>query len=52
MEKKTSKNRNMLRLNNMLLKDQWLTEEFKEEIKITWRQMKMKTQQYKFYGVQ
>ena len=32
-KKKTAKNTNMWRLNNMLLKNQWITEEIKEEIK-------------------
>ena len=31
--KKTAKNTNTRRLNNMLLKNQWITEEIKEEIK-------------------
>ena len=36
-----------LRLNNMLLKNQWVNDEIKEEIKNTLRQMTMKTQPYK-----
>ena len=32
-EKKTAKNTNTWRLNNMLLNNQWITEEIKEEIK-------------------
>ena len=32
-KKKTVKNTNRWRLNNMLLKNQWITEEIKEEIK-------------------
>ena len=32
-KKKTVKNTNMRRLNNMLLNNQWITEEIKEEIK-------------------
>ena len=31
--KKNGKNRNMWRLNSMLLKNQWVSEEIKEEIK-------------------
>ena len=31
-KKKTAKNTNMWRLNNMLLNNQWITEEIKEEI--------------------
>ena len=42
---KTAKNTTTWRLNNMLLSNQWITEEIKEEIKKnTWRQMKMETQ--------
>ena len=33
IKKKTAKNPNMWRLNNMLLNNQWITEEIKEEIK-------------------
>ena len=32
-KKKTSRNKNTWRLNNMLLNNQWITEEIKEEIK-------------------
>ena len=38
------KNMNTGRLNNMLLNDQEITEEIKEAIKITQKQMIMKTQ--------
>ena len=40
-KKKTAKNTNKWRLKNMLLNKQWITEEIKGEIKITWRQMKI-----------
>jgi len=43
-QKKDCKHTNMWKLNNMLLNNQWLTEEIKEGIKNTWRQMTMKTQ--------
>ena len=33
LKKKTVKNRNMWRLNNMLLNNQWITKEIKEEVK-------------------
>ena len=36
----------------MLLKNQWVNEEIKKEIKNTWRQMAMKTQPYKIYETQ
>ena len=42
--KKDCKHTNIWKLNNMLLNNQWLTEEIKEGIKNTWRRMKMKTQ--------
>ena len=32
-KKKTAKNTNMWRLNNMLLNNKWITEEIKEEVK-------------------
>ena len=46
------KTTNTWRLNNMLLNNQEITEEIKEEIKNTYRQMTMKTQQSKTYGIQ
>ena len=39
-------------LNNMLLKNQQIMEEIKKEIKNAYKQMKMKTQQPKTYGIQ
>ena len=51
-KKKNAKNTNTWRLNNMLLNNQWITEEIKEEIKNSWRQMKMKTQQFKICRMQ
>ena len=42
--KKNIKNRNIWQLNNMLLNNQWITEEIKEKIKKKYRQMKMKVQ--------
>ena len=49
-KKKTGKDTNMERPNNMLLNHQWISEEIKEEIKNTLKQMKMKTQLSKVYG--
>ena len=43
-KKETIKNINMWRLNNMLLNNQWITEEIKKKSKNTWRQIKMKIQ--------
>ena len=40
--KKYIKATSMQMPNNTLLSKQWITEEIKEEIKITWRQMKMR----------
>ena len=40
------------RLNNMLLKNQCVKDETKEEIKQYLKQMTMKTQPYTIYGVQ
>ena len=51
--RKTKKiRRNMLRLNNMLLEDQWVNGEIKEETRNTSRQTKIKIQFYKIYGMQ
>ena len=36
----------------MLLNNDWVTREIKEEIKTSWQQMTMKTQQSKIYGTQ
>ena len=43
-QKKSGMTINTLRLNNMLLKNEWVKQEIKDEIfKNTWKQMKMKT---------
>ena len=39
-KKKTEKQRNIWRLNNVLLNNQWITEGIKQEIKNIFRQMK------------
>ena len=49
---KNVKNTNTRRLNNTLLNNQEITEEIKEEIKNTERQMTMKTRRSKTYGMQ
>ena len=51
-KKKTGKNTNMWRLNNMLLNNQWINEEIKEEIKKYLEPKKMKPQLSKIYGMQ
>ena len=43
-KKNCKKKKKTWRLNNILLNNQWVTEEIKEEMKNTWRQMKMETQ--------
>ena len=50
--KKTVKNANTWRLNNMLLNNQEITEEIKEEIKKYPEKMTMKTRRLKIYGIQ
>jgi hypothetical protein len=40
------------KLNNSLLNEQWVIDEIKEEIKISWKSMKMKTQPTRTYGTQ
>jgi len=50
--KRNEKKLTIWRLNNMLLKKQWINEEIKKEIKKnTSRQMIMKTQPFKIYGM-
>ena len=50
--KKTIKNKIIWKLNNMLLNNQQITEKIKKKSKYAWKQMKMKTQQPKTYGIQ
>ena len=49
--KRNEKKMTTWRLNDMLLKNQWVNEEFKKEIKNTLRQMIMKTKPLKIYGM-
>ena len=49
--KRNEKKPTTWRLNNMLLKNQWVNEEIKKEIKNTLREMIMKTQPLKIYGM-
>ena len=51
-KKKLGKITNSGRLNNMLLNNEWVSQEIKEEIKITWKQMKTKTQWSEIFGMQ
>ena len=50
-KKKTLRNTNTWRLNNMFLNNQQITEEIKREIKNLKKQMTMKTRQLKTYGM-
>jgi hypothetical protein len=43
---------NNWKLNNTLLNDQWVIDEIKEEIKISWNLMKMNTPPTRTYGTQ
>jgi hypothetical protein len=49
---KDKKHANSLKLNNSLLNEQWVIDEIKEEIKSSWKSMKMKTQPTRTYGTQ
>ena len=49
---KKTKHSNSWRLNSMLLNNEWVKNEIKEEIKTFWKQMKMNSQQPKTYGTQ
>jgi hypothetical protein len=49
---KDKKHANSWKLNNSLLNEQWIIGEIKEEIKSSWKSMKMKTQPTKMYGTQ
>ena len=51
-KEKTSKHSHSWRLNSMLLNNEWVKNEIKEEIKTFWKQMKMNSQQPKTYGTQ
>ena len=52
LKKKIEKNTNTWRLNNMVLNNEWVNQEIKEEIKSTWKQMEMKTQWPQTFGMQ
>ena len=41
-KKRVGKTSNIWRLKNILLKNEWVNQEIKEELKSTWKQMKMK----------
>ena len=51
-KKKTRKNTNTWRLNNILLNNKWVNENIKEEIKNALRQVKMETQLSQICGTQ
>ena len=49
---KNPKHSKSWRLNSMLLNNEWVKNEIREEIKTFWKQMKMNSQQLKTYGTQ
>ena len=49
---KNPKHSKSWRLNSMLLNNEWVKKEIKEEINCSWKQMKMNSQQSKTYGTQ
>ena len=49
---KNPKHSKSWRLNSMLLNNEWVKNEIREEIKAFWKQMKMNSQQPKTYGTQ
>ena len=49
---KNTKHSKSWRLNRMLLNNEWVKNEIREEIKTFWKQMKMNSQQVKTYGTQ
>ena len=50
-KKNCKKNTNTWKLSNMLLNGQWITEEIKEEIRNTQKQMTVRTLWLKTYGM-
>jgi hypothetical protein len=46
------KHANNWKLNNTLLNDQWVIDEIKRKLKVSWKLMKMKTQPTRTYGTQ
>jgi hypothetical protein len=48
----SKKHANNWKLHNTLLNDQWVIDKIKEEIKYSWKLMKMKTQPTRKYGTQ
>lgn len=51
-KRKVGKNSNTWRTKNILLKNEWVNREIKEELKNSWKQIKMKTQLFKIFGTQ
>ena len=49
--RKARKFTNMWRLNNILMKNQWVKVEVKRDIKNIWKEMTIKAQHIKIYGV-
>ena len=51
-KRKFGKSPNTWRLNSILLKNEWVNQEIKDELKNSWKQMIMKTQLFKICGTQ
>ena len=52
LKEKTQKHSNSWRLNSMLLNNEWVKNEIREDIKNFWKQMKMNSKQPKTYRTQ
>ena len=52
LKEKNPKHSNSWRLNTMILNNEWVKNEIREEIKSFWKQMKMNSKQSKTYGTQ
>ena len=49
-KKNTEKHTETWKLNNMLSNNEWINNEIKEELKNTWKQIKMRTRESKLCG--
>ena len=51
-KRKFGSNSNTWGIKGILLKNEWVNEEIKEELKNSWKQMKTKTQLFRTFGMQ
>ena len=51
-KRKVRKNSNTWRLKSILLKNEWVKQEIREEFKNSWKQVKMKRQLFRIFGQQ